>query len=70
MSIGSRLKQLRETNNLTLEEVGKMINVSKQTLYKYENGIIHNIPSDKIEKLSKTYDARDVKSTKTERTRL
>ena len=25
------------------------INVSKQTLYKYENNIITNIPSDKIE---------------------
>lgn len=53
--IGSLLKQLRINNKYTLDEVGKIIGVSKQTLYKYENNIISNIPSDKIELLAKLY---------------
>jgi transcriptional regulator with XRE-family HTH domain len=51
-TVGERIKHLRQKYNFTLEEVGKKISVSKQTLYKYENGIITNIPSDKIEMLS------------------
>lgn len=54
-NIGSLLKQLRINNKYTLDEVGKIIGVSKQTLYKYENNIISNIPSDKIELLAKLY---------------
>ncbi len=54
-TIGDKLKDLRLKNKLTQEEVGKKINVSKQTLYKYESGIITNIPSDKIEVLAEIY---------------
>ena len=52
MNIGSRLKKLRLDNNMTLDEVGTKIGTTKQTLYKYENGIVTNIPSDKIEALA------------------
>lgn len=55
MDIGSRLKKLRLEMKLTLEEAGSKIGLSKQTLHKYENGIILNIPSDKIELLAKMY---------------
>lgn len=49
MTVGDRIKILR--NNLGMSQVSfaDKINVSKQTLYKYENNIITNIPSDKIE---------------------
>ena len=49
MTVGDRIKILR--NNLGMSQVSfaDRINVSKQTLYKYENNIITNIPSDKIE---------------------
>ena len=50
---GDRIKNLRINNKMTLEEVGEKIGVSKQTLYKYENNIITNIPSDKIEGLAR-----------------
>lgn len=53
--IGIRLRQLRKKLGYTQEFVGKNIGVSKQTLYKYEMGIITNIPSDKIEALAKLY---------------
>lgn len=49
MTVGERLKQLREQLGMSQVEFAAKINVSKQTLYKYENNIITNIPSDKIE---------------------
>lgn len=52
---GDKIKNLRIQNKMTLEEVGEKIGVSKQTLYKYENNIITNIPSDKIEGLAKVF---------------
>ena len=48
-TIGQRLKELREKAGISQVEFAAKINVSKQTLYKYENNIIANIPSDKIE---------------------
>ena len=49
MTVGERIKKIR--NNLVMSQVdfADTINVSNQTLYKYENNIITNIPSDKIE---------------------
>lgn len=52
---GDKIKNLRIQNKMTLEEVGERIGISKQTLYKYENNIITNIPSDKIEGLAKVF---------------
>ena len=53
MTIGKRIKQLRENLNISQIALAKKIGVSKQNLYKYENGIISNIPSDKIEAIAK-----------------
>ena len=50
--IREKIKLKRIENNLTLEELGEKIGVSKQTIQRYENGVISNIPSDKIEKLA------------------
>lgn len=55
-NIGEKIRALRERKKLTQDEVGKYIGTSKQTLYKYEMGIITNIPSDKIELLAKLFD--------------
>lgn len=54
MTVGEKIKDIRE-NILGLSAVAlaEKIHVSKQTLYKYENNIITNIPSDKIEALAK-----------------
>ena len=54
-SIGNKLKSLREHKKLTLDEVAKKIGTSRQTLFKYENGIVTNIPSNKIEELAGIY---------------
>ena len=53
MTVGERLKQLREKSGMSQVDFATKINVSKQTLYKYENNIITNIPSDKIEAAAK-----------------
>lgn len=53
MTIGERIKLLRMQMNFSQVKFADMINVSKQTLYKYENNIIANIPSDKIELVAK-----------------
>ena len=53
MSIGERIKNLRQALGISQVELADRIGVSKQTLYKYENGIITNIPSDKIEAIAR-----------------
>lgn len=53
MTVGERIKALRERLGISQVDFADRINVSKQTLYKYENNIITNIPSDKIEAVAK-----------------
>lgn len=49
MSIGSRIKEQREFMGISQTDLARMCNISKQTLYKYENDIITNIPNNKVE---------------------
>jgi transcriptional regulator with XRE-family HTH domain len=53
MTKGERIRKRREQLGLSQTEVANSVNVSKQTLYKYENDIVTNIPSDKIEALAR-----------------
>ena len=55
MTIGQRIKKLRDDANMQQTELAERINVKKQTLYKYENDIVTNIPSDKIETIARTF---------------
>ena len=52
MSVGKTIKNLRNQKGISQVDLASKIDVSKQTLYKYENEIITNIPSDKIEALA------------------
>lgn len=52
MSIGYNIKSQRNKLGMTLEEVASKLDVSRQTLSRYETGVISNIPSDKIETLA------------------
>ena len=56
MSVGLRIKLAREQKNMTLEDVAKLCETTKQTIYKYENEIVTNIPYEKIVLLSKALD--------------
>lgn len=53
MTVGQRIKHKREQFNISQTDFAKKIGVSKQTLYKYENDIITNIPSSIIENIAK-----------------
>lgn len=53
MLINDNIKKRRLTLGLTLEEIAKAVGTTRQTIQKYESGIITNIPSDKIERLAK-----------------
>ena len=52
MTKGERIKHKREQLNISQTDLAEQVGVAKQTLYKYENDIVTNIPSDVIEKLS------------------
>lgn len=52
MTIGKRIKDAREAKGATQDELAKAANTTKQTIYKYENGIVTNIPSNKIEAIA------------------
>lgn len=56
MNKGERIKLLRESKGLTQEELAKRLNTTKQTIFKYEKGVITNIPSDRIEAMAKIFE--------------
>ncbi len=49
MTIGDRIKTRRQELNISQTELSLRSGSSKQTIYKYENNLVTNIPSDKIE---------------------
>lgn len=56
MALKDNIKKKRQENNMTLEEVALKVGVTRQTIQKYESGVVSNIPSDKIELLAKALD--------------
>ena len=52
MSTGQKIKKLRKACGFSQVDLALEVGVSKQTMYKYENDIVTNIPSDKIEALA------------------
>lgn len=56
MTIGEKIRQLRENSKLTQTELAQRIGTTKQNIYKYETGIITNIPSDRIEMIAQIFD--------------
>lgn len=56
MEVGKKIKQLRLSRNLTLEEAGNLVGVGKSTFRKWEEGMIANMKRDKIQRLSEVFD--------------
>lgn len=56
MTMGERIYYLRKAKKMTQEDVAKRLDVAIQTIYKYEKGIVTNIPLDKLELLAKVLD--------------
>lgn len=54
-SIGYRLRQLRKVNRYRQDDISSIMNITNQTLSKYETGVIKNIPTEKLLTLAKLY---------------
>ncbi|MBO4914407.1 MAG: LexA family transcriptional regulator [Oscillospiraceae bacterium] len=52
MTMGERIKSIREGLKMTQDELGELCGTTKQTIFKYETGIVTNIPLDRLELLA------------------
>ena len=50
--MNNRVQQLRKSRKMTQEELAKLLKTTKQTIYKYEQSIVTNIPSDRVERIA------------------
>ena len=55
MTIGERIKAIREENGMTQTELADAIGTTKQNIYKYESNIVTDIPSDRIEAIARVF---------------
>ena len=51
--IAENIKRLRKRCRMTLEELASAVGTSKQTIHRYENGVISNIPPEKVVAIAK-----------------
>ena len=49
---GERIRELRLSLGLTLDDVARHLGVGRQAIYKYEQGTVTNIPLENIEKMA------------------
>lgn len=52
MNVGSRIKKRRTELGLSVEDVAKMLNKNRATIYRYESNDIENLPLSILEPLS------------------
>ena len=56
MTLAARLKQLRLEQGLTQEQLGDIVGLKKQAIWKYENGNVTNMKSSTIKTLANYFD--------------
>ncbi len=54
MSVGEKIKQIRKQHGISAELIAQSCDISKATLYRYENGDIEKVPMIVLEKIAKT----------------
>lgn len=52
MDIGARIAELRARKGISQTELGELLGTTKQTVYKYETGVVTNIPLDRLERIA------------------
>ena len=52
MKVGEQIRYFRRRRGLSMEELARALGVSRQTVHRYENGMIENIPRAKIEHMA------------------
>lgn len=55
-TIGTKIRLVRERRDMSQEELGKLCDTTKQTIFKYESGIVTNIPLDRLLKIAAALD--------------
>ena len=58
MTCGERVKELRKTLNLTLEEFGNKVGVTKQTISRIENGV-NNLTDQMLISICREYNVSE-----------
>lgn len=53
MTMGERLRELRKARGMTQTELADRLHTTKQTIGKYEQGIVTNLPLNRVEELAK-----------------
>ena len=54
--LGSRIRAARLRKKMTQEELARLVDTTKQNIYKYETGITTNIPLDRLEAIASVLD--------------
>lgn len=55
MTMGERIKQLRNEHSLTQEELGELLGIKKAAVHKYEKGVVNNIKRDTLLKMAEIF---------------
>ena len=55
-SVGTKVRDIRESKGMSTTELAEKLGVSKQTIYKYERDITRNMPYKVIKKLADSLD--------------
>lgn len=55
MKIGEQIRYYRRKSGLSMEELARTLGVSRQTVHRYENGTIENIPRAKIDGMARIF---------------
>lgn len=53
MTVGQRIKELRESKGISVIELANALNVSRATIYRYESNEIEKLPIDILEPIAK-----------------
>ena len=51
-NIGKRIRDARLRKQMTQEDLARAIDTTKQNIYKYESGVITNIPLENVERIA------------------
>lgn len=50
---GERLKSIREEKNISVADLARRLGIGEQAVYKYESGIVTNVPLSRVELMGK-----------------
>ncbi len=59
LRLAERIRVFRKKKKLSMEELGNMLGISRQTVFRYENGTITNIPRDKIRRMAEIFETTE-----------